>query len=221
MVVPACKKVPGATVAGSYGRRVGATRVAGAVLAAGAGRRMGAPKAGLVVAGARLLDHAIAALRASGCAPLWAVVRAGTAVEGAAALVNPDPERGMRSSLVLAVDAAEAHEQPVDALAVLLVDLPGVGADAIAATVAAWRPGRIVIATFAGRRGHPTVMAPSLWRAALASAGPDEGARRFLHAHPRLVDEIAVAGDANDLDTPDDVRRWTTRTPPPPRRHPN
>lgn len=180
-------------------------RVAAAVLAAGAGRRMGTPKAELVVAGTRLLDRAVAVVREAGCDPVYAVVRAGVQVDGARPVVNPDPERGMRSSLAIAVDAAMGEQ----ALAVLLVDVPGIDAAAAAATVAAWRPGRIAVATYDGRRGHPTVMAPQLWRQALDLAGPEEGARALLRARPDLVDEIAVNGDPTDLDTPDDVARWS------------
>lgn len=178
--------------------------VAGAVLAAGSGSRMGTPKAELVVGGRRLLDRAVSVLREGGCDPVFAVVRAGTTVAGAAAVVNPTPDSGMRSSLALAVDRAGL----ADALAVLLVDVPGVGADAVRAVVTAWRPGRIAIARYGDRRGHPTVMAPALWRKALVGAQPDEGARALLRSRPELVDEIGVDGDATDLDTPEDVRRW-------------
>jgi molybdenum cofactor cytidylyltransferase/nicotine blue oxidoreductase len=134
-----------------------------------------------------------------------AVVRDGTEVAGATRVVNPEPERGMRSSLALAVDAAA----DTDALAVVLVDVPGVGADAVRAVLAAWRPGRIAIGRYHGRRAHPTVMAPTLWHEALALAGPDEGARALLASRPRLVDEVEVAGDPRDLDTPEDLLRWS------------
>ncbi|HEY8302887.1 MAG TPA: NTP transferase domain-containing protein [Jatrophihabitans sp.] len=178
--------------------------IAGAVLAAGAGTRMGRPKAELVVDGQCLLDRAVAALRDGGCESVIAVVREGTTVARAGAVVNPDPDRGMRSSLELAVDAAAGAE----VLAVLLVDTPGIGADAVRAVVAAWRPGRIAIGRYGAQRGHPTVMSPAQWRAALELAGPDEGARALLGAHPELVDEVPVGGDATDLDTPDDLTRW-------------
>jgi molybdenum cofactor cytidylyltransferase/nicotine blue oxidoreductase len=134
-----------------------------------------------------------------------AVVRDGTEVAGATRVVNPEPGRGMLSSLALAVDAAA----DADALAVLLVDVPGIGADAVRAVVGAWRPGRVAIGRYQGRRAHPTVMAPTLWRAALALAGPDEGARALLASRPELVDEVEVAGDPRDLDTPEDLRRWS------------
>ena len=183
-------------------------RIAGAVLAAGSGSRLGRPKAGVVVGGTRLLDRAVAVLRDGGCEPLIAVVRAGTEVAGATAVVNDDPERGMRSSLELAVAAAGPD---VDALAVVLVDMPGVGADAVRAAVTAWVPGRIAIARYGQRRGHPTVMSPQLWREALAKAGPDEGARAMLASRADLVDEVPVSGDPADLDTADDLREWRGR----------
>jgi CTP:molybdopterin cytidylyltransferase MocA len=165
---------------------------------------MGRPKADLVVDGVRLLDRAIGAAAAAGCRPVLAVVRPGTQHADAQLVVNPEPDRGMRSSLALAVEAVPE----ADALAVLLVDAPGITADAIRTVVAAWRPGRIAVGRYGARRGHPTVMAPDLWRAALALAGPDEGARALLAARPELVDEIDVAGDPADLDTPADLARW-------------
>lgn len=165
---------------------------------------MGAPKAELVINGVRLVDRAVAAALEAGCAPVLAVVRPGTTVAPARVVVNHDPDRGMRSSLALAV-AAAADDRP---LAVLLVDAPGVGAPAIAAVIAAWTPGRIAVGRYAGRRGHPTVMEPDLWRAALELAGPDEGARALLADRPELVDDIDVPGDPDDLDTPADLARW-------------
>ena len=179
--------------------------IAGAVLAAGSGSRLGRPKAGLVVDGTRLVDRAVAVLREGGCAPVVAVVRPGTSVAGAVVIVNDDPERGMRSSLELAVAAAGSD---ADALAVVLVDMPGIGAAAVHAVLAAWRPGRIAIARYGRGRGHPTVMPLDLWRQALALAGPDEGARALLAARADLVDEVPVDGDPADLDTPDDLATW-------------
>jgi len=180
------------------------TRIAVAVLAAGAGTRFGRPKAEVVVAGERLVDRAVAVARAAGGDPVLAVVRAGTSVPGAVVIENPDPGRGQRSSLELAVSAAVG----VDAVAVLLVDTPGIGAPAVAAVCAAWRPGRIAVGRYGARRGHPIVMAPGLWTDALRLAGPDEGARALLSARPDLVDEVDVPGDPADLDTPADLARW-------------
>jgi len=188
-------------------------RVAGAVLAAGSGERMGLPKAGLVVDGTRLVDRAVAALRDGGCSPVIAVVPAGVDVDGARVIVNPDPRRGMRSSLELAVDAAAIGPE-IDALAVLLVDTPGVGASCVRAVRDGWLPGRIAVAGYPSGRGHPTVMPLELWRAALSLAGPDEGAKALLAAQPDRIDVIAIAGDPTDLDTAADLASWIARRDP-------
>ena len=182
-------------------------RVLGVVLAAGSGTRMGTPKASLVVAGERLLDRAVAALCNGACDDAVAIVPVGLfGVEGVRTIENPSAATGMRSSLELALTVAQGY----DGLAVTLVDTPGVGADAVRTTVDHWRsaPARISVAVYNGRRGHPTVMATSRWADAAAAAGPDEGARAYLRAHAADVDEVPVAGDAIDLDTPDDVLRW-------------
>lgn len=181
--------------------------ITGLVLAAGAGTRMGTPKAELLVDGRRLVDRALAALVEGGCEPVLAVVREG--VDVPCRVVNPAPERGLRSSLALGLDAAGE----TDAVAVLLADLPGVTAGAVAAVLTAWRPGRIATARYATGRGHPIVMSAPLWREALALAAPDEGARALLAARPDLVDEVRVDGDPADLDTPADLARWRAREP--------
>jgi molybdenum cofactor cytidylyltransferase/nicotine blue oxidoreductase len=165
---------------------------------------MGRPKAEVVFEGRTLVERAVGVADAAGCAPVYVVVRAGADVpQPAIAVANPDPDRGLRSSLAVAVDAAAG----VDALAVLLVDMPGMSPAAVRAACAAWSPGRIAVARFGTGRGHPIVMAPHLWSRALDLAGPDEGARQFLAAHPELVDEVPVDGDPFDLDTPEDLAR--------------
>jgi CTP:molybdopterin cytidylyltransferase MocA len=181
--------------------------VAGAVLAAGSGTRMGTPKSELIVDGVRLLDRAVDALRKAGCDPVIAVVREQTHRVDGQLVVNSEPERGMRSSLALAVAAAAEH----DALAVILVDVPGIGADAIRTVIDAWQPGRIAIGRIGTRRTHPTVMADALWVEALQHAGPDEGARALMAERGDLIDEVDVQGNADDLDTPEDLEHWQRR----------
>jgi molybdenum cofactor cytidylyltransferase/nicotine blue oxidoreductase len=169
---------------------------------------MGTPKADLVVDGERLLDRAVRALRDGGCAPVYAVVRDAETLTDATTVINPNPDHGQRSSLELGVVAAGA----IEAIAVLLVDMPGIGADAVRAVVKAWRPGRIAVGRVGDRRVHPIVMAPAQWHEALALADADEGARRYLAAHTELVDEVEVQGSAQDLDTPDDLAAYRDAT---------
>jgi CTP:molybdopterin cytidylyltransferase MocA len=177
------------------------TQVSGVVLAAGSGHRMGRPKADLLVDGERLIDHAVRVLRAGGCDEVVAVVREGLPDPDARIVVNPDPERGMGSSLRLALRAASGRRA-----AILLVDTPGIGADAVRAVLAAEAP--VVVATYGGRRAHPVVVDRSWWDEIAAAADGDRGARPFLDAHPELVVEVECEGDPADLDTAADLASW-------------
>lgn len=182
-------------------------RVAGLVLAAGAGRRMGGPKAELVLDGHRLIDRCCATMTAAGCAEVLAVVRPGTTAAGFSVVGNPDADSGMRSSLTIGLAALPAD---IDAVAVVLVDVPGLTAEAVRAVVAGWRPGRVAVAVTGedGVRTHPTVMSPALWREAVAVAAPDEGARAWLRQYGELIDVVRVEIDPTDLDTPADLAAW-------------
>jgi len=175
--------------------------VSGIVLAAGAGRRLGGPKAELVVAGERLLDRAVRVLREGGCAEVVAVVRADTKVDGAVVVVNSDPDRGMGSSLRLGLAAASG-----DRAAIVLVDTPGVTADAVRRTLRVAAPA--AVATYGGRRGHPVVIDRPLWTNVAALAVGDAGARAFLREHPELVTEVTCTGDPADIDTAEDLARF-------------
>jgi CTP:molybdopterin cytidylyltransferase MocA len=176
----------------------------GLVLAAGAGRRMGAPKAELVVDDERLMDRAVRALRDSGCDEVVVVTRVDVEVPDAVVVVNPTPERGMGSSLAIGLDASSG-----DVAVILLVDTPGIGADAVRRVLAA--PGEVAIATYGGRRGHPVRLGRRWWPEVIERAVGDQGARAFLTAHPELVTEVPCSGDPIDLDTPADIETWRTR----------
>jgi CTP:molybdopterin cytidylyltransferase MocA len=177
------------------------TDVSGLVLAAGAGRRMGQPKADLIVGGERLIDRAVQVLRAGGCDEVVTVVRDGVVCPDARVVVNPEPERGMGSSLRLALAAATGLRAVI-----LLVDTPGIGAPAVRAVLAADSP--VVVATYRGRRGHPVAVDRSWWDEVAERAEGDCGARPFLAAHPELVQEVECPGDPSDLDTASDVAMW-------------
>jgi len=167
---------------------------------------MRTPKATLVLNGVRLVDLAVSALGGGGCSPVFAVVRADVEVPGATLVVNPDPDRGMASSLELAVDAAA--QAGAAALLVTLVDMPGIDAASVLAVREAYLPERIAMAAFGDRAGHPVAMSLERWREALAMAGADEGARALLAARQELIDLVPVTGDPSDLDTPEQLSEW-------------
>ncbi len=188
----------------------GAQDTCGVVLAAGAGSRAGGPKAVVTVGGSRLVDRAVRTLRDGGCSQVLAVVRAGVEVPGATCVVNPDPDRGMGSSLRLALEAAAGGT--CSSVVVLLVDQPGLTPECVqrlTGTPPGDSPG-VIFATFHGRRAHPVRIDRPLWGAVAQAAEGDSGARAFARAHPELVREVECDGfgDPTDLDTLDELRSW-------------
>jgi CTP:molybdopterin cytidylyltransferase MocA len=180
--------------------------VAGLVLAAGEGRRLGVPKALLEIDGERLVDRAVRVVREGGCDPVYVVAgAAGLDVDGAKVLDNPAWSTGMGSSVRLGLSAVAQ-----DAVVVMVVDTPGIGADVVRRLVAAYRSGAmVVVATYDGQPRNPVLLAREHWAAVADLAVGDVGARAFLAAHPELVTHVECGdlGDPSDLDTPGDWAR--------------
>ncbi len=177
----------------------------GLVLAAGAGRRLGRPKAGVIVRGRRLIDHSTDLLAEAGCDEVIAVVRPGTnAAPGFTSVVNPEPDRGMGSSLRVGLAAAAG-----DLCVIVLVDQVGITVDDIRVLVrvqAEQRAG-IVVARRGAHRSHPVLVTRPLFEAFAGSAEGDRGGRAFLDEHPDAVRFVDLAGTVEDIDTPQDLIR--------------
>ncbi|SDJ25003.1 molybdenum cofactor cytidylyltransferase/nicotine blue oxidoreductase [Frankineae bacterium MT45] len=176
----------------------------GVVLAAGAGTRLGLAKADVALGGERLLDRAVRALAEGGCEEVLVVLREGTAPprrSGVRVVTNLDPGRGLSSSLRLALSAAEGAR-----VLSMPVDSPGIQADAVSRVRGVGAP--IVVASYAGVRGHPVAIMREYWDEVLQLATGDDGARAFMRRYPELVTEVACDGDPSDIDTPADLTRW-------------
>ncbi|MFB6555181.1 NTP transferase domain-containing protein [Streptomyces sp. NPDC056405] len=193
-------------------------QVAGLLLAAGGGRRLGGrPKALLEHRGHPLVEHAIAALRAAGCARVHVVlgaradaVRARAALDGCVVVDNPDWEQGMGSSLRAGLDSlAGPAGAGVRAALVSLVDQPGIGAAAMARVRAAYRDETsLASAAYAGVRGHPVLLGAAHWAGVSATATGDRGARAYLREHEADIALVECADVARpyDIDTEADLR---------------
>ena len=200
--------------------------VAGLLLAAGGGRRLGGrPKALLEHHGRPLVEYAVRMLREGGCTPVHVVlgaaagrVRREADLSGCVVSDNPGWEEGMGSSLRVGLssltqsgllEGAGTPPNPVDAALVLLVDQPGIGAEAVARVRAAYRSrASLVAAAYGGRRGHPVLFGADRWAGITESAVGDRGARAYLAAHADAVTlvECGDVAEAYDIDTPEDLR---------------
>jgi len=188
--------------------------VCGAVLAAGAGSRFEAsggtgPKSLAEIGGMALVDRSLAAVLLAGLDEVVLVDgrtdlsdrrRAGVTV-----LHNVAWSDGIATSVRLAV--AHARARGHDAVVVGLADQPGVTADAWRAVAAAPAEPPIAVATYAGRRGNPVRLAAAVWD--LLPTTGDEGARTLMRERPDLVREVPCTGEPWDIDTVEDLERWS------------
>jgi molybdenum cofactor cytidylyltransferase len=184
-------------------------KIAGIILSGGASRRMGTPKALLQFRGETFLDGLIRTFTAV-CNPVIVVVgehadkiRSGI-LRGRDVLfaVNPDPERGMLSSLQcgLALVPPDA-----DAAMFLPVDHPHLEIATIETLAARFRVDRapVIVPTYAGEHGHPVCIARPLIDELLALP-PSAKASDVIHRHVVLTSYIEVADPAvvTDVDDP-------------------
>ena len=142
------------------------------VPAAGSSTRFGTMKLLADVEGAPLLDRTLSSLLDAGVARVVVVTRAGDAFEGVpsmadprvAAIVNPDPTRGMFSSIQAGLAAAGG-----DVVLVLPADMPFVATETVTAVIArAAATGSVVVPVHQTRRGHPIAIPRPLCDALLA-----------------------------------------------------
>ena len=183
----------------------------GLVLAAGAGSRFGGGKLLARIGGRPVLQHVLDALATAGVGQVVVVLgRDAEAVEAAIdwraerRIVNPDPERGLASSLHVGF---EAIGPDAGAVLVALGDQPLVSADVVRSLVEAPANGGrpIVVPAYADDRGrNPVLLRPAAFPL-VADAIGDRGLGPVLAANPELVTEIAVPGGNPDVDTPADL----------------
>lgn len=182
-----------------------------AVLAAGGSARFGDGAKQLApFRGRPLVAWAVEAAVESGAFDVVVVI--GGAVDLAPALPpgvtlidNPGWAEGQATSLAVAVQAARVGG--FDAVVVGLGDQPFVGPEAWHAVATADIGTPIVAATYEGRRGNPVRLGREVWDV-LPTEG-DEGARRLMAGRPELVGEVACPGNAADIDTREELDRWS------------
>ncbi|MGZ4716195.1 MAG: nucleotidyltransferase family protein, partial [Acidimicrobiales bacterium] len=112
---------------------------------------------------------------------------------------------GQATSLAVAVAAADVAGH--DVVGVGLGDPPGGGTEAWRLVAQADPGAPIVVATYGARRRNPVRLARQIWPE-LPVEG-DEGARVLLRRRPDLVAEVGCPGEPDDVDTLEDLERWS------------
>jgi CTP:molybdopterin cytidylyltransferase MocA len=186
--------------------------VAAILLAAGGGTRFRGDGHKLLaeLGGRPVYLRAVDSVLRSGVAPI-VVVTGAVRLDlppGVRVLHNPAWEQGQATSLWAALDALAADDDVTHAV-VGLADQPAIPPDAWRAVADADPAAAIVVATYDGRRGpNPVRLSRAVWP--LIARTGDEGARTLIRERPDWVSEVPCKGSPADIDTLEDLNRWTS-----------
>lgn len=184
------------------------------LLAAGAGERFSGPTHKLLatINGTPIVSLSLAAMVEAGgedCVVVTGAEQSQPLLDATAAVdrvVNEHWSTGQRSSVMTAI--AEARRRGSSQVVIGLADQPFVGADSWRAVADA--DALIAVATFGGRRGNPVKLRAEVWELFENTPGdPDAGARTLMNLRPELVREVSCQGSSDDIDTREDLTKWT------------
>jgi molybdenum cofactor cytidylyltransferase len=190
-------------------------RAVAVVTAAGSAERFGGKKLLASIGGEPLLDHTIRSLLEGGVTEVIVVVGTDARPElerdvnamndpRVRPVENPDPSRGMFSSIQVGVATANG-----DALVILPGDMPYVRAETVRAVIAKFREKYAIVSPrYKGKRGHPVVMPLSL-RDEIAATAPTANLHDVIHHHQdeRVDLDVDDPGVGRDVDTRADLER--------------
>lgn len=190
-------------------------RIRAVALAAGAGSRFGGRKLEARIAGRSVLQHVLDALARAGLDDPIVVLAPDSALEGsiewrrAQRVVNPDPARGLSSSLQLGWTAALAADPAPDMVLVALGDQPRLTDAAIRAITAApldaARPFAVARFEASGARNPVRIETGALADEVIRQTNGDRGLGPLLDARTDLVRWVDIAGDNPDIDRREDL----------------
>lgn len=186
--------------------------IAGLILSGGASRRMGSPKALLTFEGEMFLDRLVRIL-STACSPLVIVLghrsdqirQHATRYAGVTIATNPDPDRGMLSSLQCGLTLL----READAVLFTPVDYPAIEQATVARLVQAFAESAapVVIPTHRGEHGHPVCISRQV-AAELLSLPPHAQARDVIRGYygSACFVEVDDPGIVRDIDRPEDYQ---------------
>lgn len=203
-----------------------ARQVYAIILAAGQARRMGQLKQLMPFGDGTMLDAVIDAVLES---PLDGMVivanrQVADVVEGRLpercfVALNDDADSEMIASVQLGLECIVRFLKPdaADGAMVLLADQPQVPAGVVATCAETFRlprrPPGVLIPTYQGRRGHPTIFSIDLLKQ-IESWSPDKRLSDLARDNPEMVRQlpITLCRMPIDVNTPEDYARLTERS---------
>jgi molybdenum cofactor cytidylyltransferase len=194
------------------------SRVFAVVPAAGRSRRMGRLKQLLDVRGRSMLEAVLQPLVAADVAGIALVIHEDVAErlslpeDSRLHVVRNDDERTeMIDSIRIGLGVHRGCEQVTDADGYMVcpADQPGITTADFDRCITAFRaaPDKIIVATRAGKRGHPIVF-PAALASFVESAACDQGLNALPRRHAGRVAHVECqsAGVCRDVDTPGDYQ---------------
>lgn len=185
--------------------------------AAGRSHRMGRPKLLLPWGTSTVIEHVLAAWKASRVSAVIVTVHpdddvliARCRAAGADVVIVDPPPADMKDSVAAGLAYLEAtyHPGPTDVWLLAPADLPRLNTRLIEQILSAHKPHdpQVLVPTAGGRRGHP-VLFPWPLAAEVSKLTAAQGIDALVAAaHARQIDCDELAAFA-DLDTPDDYER--------------
>ncbi len=185
------------------------------ILAAGQSKRMGQPKMLLPWGKSTVIEHVITTFLKAGVEDIIVItggardqVEEATAPYPVRRIYNEEYVNGeMLSSLQCGL---RATSDQVQAALIGLGDQPQVQEASVRCVCETYRKSqpRLVVPSFQMRRGHPWLVARSLWQELLQMRSP-ESPRDFLRQHADEIHyvEMETSSILADLDTPDDYQK--------------
>lgn len=194
------------------------------VPAAGRGRRFGGAKLLADLGGEALVNRTLRSLLEGGVDRVVVVAARGGAVATAGAttvpllgdprvelVLNPDPSRGMFSSIQEGLQVVDA-----DTVLVLPADMPFVDSRTVAAVIRAAAGFGIISPRHAGRRGHPVALSGTVCQAVLKAAVESNLKQALADLDPpRTALDVDDPGVLRDVDVAGDLGQWPDQDRPP------
>ena len=188
-----------------------ALSIYGIIPTAGSSRRLGQDKRRLSYRGSTVLETTINCLRQGGLSQLCVVLETNSpcrdllGLQGTLIVENPQPERGMLSSIQIALATIS---QAAHAVAVLPGDHPFLLSSVVSCLAEYFQSHQpaLLLPCFAGQRGHPLFIHQRMFPAVMECT-EDQGLRQILSRFPNKVQtlDFEIEGADDDIDFPEDL----------------